>query len=122
MSPDKITRMANQIATFFETQPDADRAGRVADHLREFWEPRMLDHLAQHVQNGGRQPPFLWRPQGAPPLAAGVAIPALQPLISVKIPRFGDDFDMTRVSPPPGWHRFVDLIRMGHRRGHPFGR
>ncbi len=53
MSPDKITRMANQIATFFETQPDADRAGRVADHLREFWEPRMLDHLAQHVQNGG---------------------------------------------------------------------
>ncbi|MCF2870366.1 formate dehydrogenase subunit delta [Octadecabacter sp. G9-8] len=53
MSPDKITRMANQIATFFATQPDADKAGRVADHLKEFWEPRMLDQLADHLKNGG---------------------------------------------------------------------
>lgn len=53
MSPDKLTRMTNQIATFFETQPDGDKAGRVADHLREFWEPRMLDQLSQLVQSGG---------------------------------------------------------------------
>lgn len=53
MSPDKITRMANQIATFFESQPDADKAGRVADHLKEFWEPRMLEQLANHLQSGG---------------------------------------------------------------------
>lgn len=53
MSPDKINRMINQIATFFETQPDADKAGRVADHLREFWEPRMLDQLARHLEQGG---------------------------------------------------------------------
>ena len=46
MSPDKINRMINQIATFFESQPDVDKAGRVADHLKEFWEPRMLDFLA----------------------------------------------------------------------------
>lgn len=53
MSPDKMNRMINQIATFFESQPDADKAGRVADHLKEFWEPRMLDFLAGHVKNGG---------------------------------------------------------------------
>ena len=53
MSHDKITRMANQIAKFFESQPDDDRAGRVADHLKEFWEPRMLDQLAAHLKDGG---------------------------------------------------------------------
>ena len=52
MSPDKMVRMANQIATFFESQPDADKAGRVADHLIEFWEPRMLEKLAAHVASG----------------------------------------------------------------------
>lgn len=53
MSPDKMVRMANQIATFFETQPDADKAQRVADHLKEFWEPRMLEQLANHLDAGG---------------------------------------------------------------------
>lgn len=53
MSHDKLVRMANQIATFFSSQPDTDKAGRVADHLREFWEPRMLDQMAQHLEAGG---------------------------------------------------------------------
>ena len=53
MSPEKMTRMANQIATFFETQPDADKAARVAAHLKEFWEPRMLEQLADHLKAGG---------------------------------------------------------------------
>lgn len=53
MSPEKITRMANQIATFFESQPDDDKPGRIAAHLKEFWEPRMLDQLATHLENGG---------------------------------------------------------------------
>jgi formate dehydrogenase subunit delta len=53
MSHDKINRMVNQIATFFESQPDDDKAGRVADHLKEFWEPRMLDQLADNLESGG---------------------------------------------------------------------
>lgn len=53
MSPDKMVRMANQIANFFESQPDADKAGRVAEHLIEFWEPRMLDKLSSHIKAGG---------------------------------------------------------------------
>lgn len=41
MSPEKLTYMANQIATFFSTQPGEDRAVRVVAHIKDFWEPRM---------------------------------------------------------------------------------
>ncbi len=40
-SPDKLIYMANQIATFFRSQPGTDQAARVAAHLKDFWEPRM---------------------------------------------------------------------------------
>ena len=53
MSPDKMIRMANQIATFFASQPGEDRAARVAAHLNEFWEPRMRSQLAEHMAAGG---------------------------------------------------------------------
>lgn len=53
MSPEKMVHMANQIATFFRTQPGEDQAARVADHLRDYWEPRMLDQLHAHVSAGG---------------------------------------------------------------------
>ena len=53
MSPEKMVYMANQIATFFETQPGSDQAGRVAAHLSDFWEPRMREQLFAHVDAGG---------------------------------------------------------------------
>jgi formate dehydrogenase subunit delta len=53
MSPDKMIRMANQIATFFKTQPGEDAAARVADHISDFWEPRMRAKLDAHVAQGG---------------------------------------------------------------------
>jgi formate dehydrogenase subunit delta len=53
MSPEKMVYMANQIATFFKTQADPDRAARVASHLSDFWEPRMLAKLYAHVDAGG---------------------------------------------------------------------
>ena len=53
MSPDKMVYMANQIATFFKTQADPDRAGKVASHLSDYWEPRMLAKLYAHVDQGG---------------------------------------------------------------------
>ncbi|MDF0602695.1 formate dehydrogenase subunit delta [Psychromarinibacter sp. C21-152] len=53
MSPEKLVRMANQIATFFATQPGDDRADRVAAHINEFWEPRMRAQLAEHMAQGG---------------------------------------------------------------------
>lgn len=52
MSPEKLTRMANQIAIFFESQPDKDRAGRVAQHLRDFWDPRMREEIKALAARG----------------------------------------------------------------------
>ena len=45
MQPDKLIRMANQIATFFATQPGTDQAERVAGHLKDFWGPEMREAL-----------------------------------------------------------------------------
>ena len=53
MSPEKLVMMANQIATFFETQPGTDGAERVAAHISDFWEPRMRAALLAHVDAGG---------------------------------------------------------------------
>lgn len=52
MSPDKLVHMANQIATFFATQPGEDRAERVAQHLRDFWDPRMRAQFVAIVEAG----------------------------------------------------------------------
>jgi formate dehydrogenase subunit delta len=48
-----MIHMANQIATFFKTQPGEDAEEKVASHLRDFWEPRMRDQLQAHIAQGG---------------------------------------------------------------------
>lgn len=53
MSPDKLVRMANQIATFFKSQPGGGAAEHVAAHLNDFWEPRMRAQLIGHIAAGG---------------------------------------------------------------------
>lgn len=45
---EKLVTMANQIATFFDTQP-GDPADGIAKHINEFWEPRMRDGLLAHA-------------------------------------------------------------------------
>jgi formate dehydrogenase subunit delta len=52
MSPEKLVRMANQIATFFDSQPGEDAAERTALHLRDFWDPRMRARLSRAVEAG----------------------------------------------------------------------
>jgi formate dehydrogenase subunit delta len=37
--------MANQIATFFESQPGDDKVERTAQHLADFWDPRMRHEI-----------------------------------------------------------------------------
>lgn len=49
----KLVRMANQIATFFLSQPQEIRAEGVATHINKFWEPRMRQHLFEHLEGGG---------------------------------------------------------------------
>ena len=52
MSPDKLVRMANQIATFFSSQPGEDKVERVAAHLTDFWGPEMRSELKQYAKAG----------------------------------------------------------------------
>ena len=49
----KIIRMANQIATFFHSQPADERPGGVATHINKFWEPRMRRLFFEIVDGGG---------------------------------------------------------------------
>lgn len=53
MSPEKMVHMANQIATFFKTQPGGDPSEKVAAHIMDFWEPRMREQLRHYVGEGG---------------------------------------------------------------------
>lgn len=53
MNPDKLIIMANQIEQFFATQSKDRVVSDVADHLRKFWEPRMIERICAHIEAGG---------------------------------------------------------------------
>lgn len=46
-------RLANDVAAQFEHRAPEDAAQAVAEHLRAFWEPRMLTALYAHVDADG---------------------------------------------------------------------
>ncbi|MDZ7926755.1 MAG: formate dehydrogenase subunit delta [Agrobacterium sp.] len=46
---EKLVRMANQIATFFLSQPEDIRVEGVATHINKFWEPRMRRRFFEMV-------------------------------------------------------------------------
>jgi len=52
MKSEYLVKMANEIAAFYDGA-DADPPAAVADHLKRFWEPRMLAALAAHLKAGG---------------------------------------------------------------------
>ena len=52
MSPEKMVTMANQIATFFKTQP-GHAPDKIAAHLKDYWEPRMREQLKSYIASGG---------------------------------------------------------------------
>jgi formate dehydrogenase subunit delta len=53
MSPDRLIYMANQIGTFFASQPREDPAEGIADHLGKFWDPSMRKKIVAHLEQGG---------------------------------------------------------------------
>jgi formate dehydrogenase subunit delta len=58
-SPDaKLVRMANQIATFFASQPEEVRLDGISAHINKFWEPRMRRRFFEllEVEGSGFQP------------------------------------------------------------------
>lgn len=73
MSADKIARMANQIAAFMESKPHEEGLAGLANHINDFWEPRMRNQLFALLDQGaeGLRPlvveaaPRIRRPQSA---------------------------------------------------------
>lgn len=53
MSPDKLVYMANQIATFFHSKPHEEGVAGCAEHISNFWEPRMRSQLFAMLAEGG---------------------------------------------------------------------
>ncbi len=54
MNVEHLVEMANQIGAFFDSQGTREQAvAGIADHLRRFWEPRMLRAIGDHVRDGG---------------------------------------------------------------------
>lgn len=53
MDAEKLVKMANQIAAFFEGEPErAAVLEGIASHLARFWEPRMRRELLAMVDRG----------------------------------------------------------------------
>ena len=54
MDIERLVAMANDIAAFFDAEPDkAVAAEGVRFHISRFWEPRMRRAIIEHEKNGG---------------------------------------------------------------------
>ena len=52
-SADKLVMMANQIGQFFVPQRNGDPAAGIANHIAQFWDPRMRAAILAHLEAGG---------------------------------------------------------------------
>ncbi|WP_339950805.1 formate dehydrogenase subunit delta [uncultured Albimonas sp.] len=53
MNVQDLVGMANQIAAYFQAYPEDEAVAGVADHIRQFWDPRMREGLRAHLSAGG---------------------------------------------------------------------
>ncbi|MBV8157126.1 MAG: formate dehydrogenase subunit delta [Dyella sp.] len=54
MRIERLVTMANDIATFFQAEPDhAAAVEGIRDHLTRFWDPAMRRQLKAHLDGGG---------------------------------------------------------------------
>lgn len=50
MNTEHLIKMANQIATFFQSMPDPNEAEQgLVNHIQKFWDPRMRQELVQAI-------------------------------------------------------------------------
>ena len=49
----RLVDMANQIGKFFQSQGHDKAVPGVADHIKKFWDPRMLKQIFAHLDAGG---------------------------------------------------------------------
>jgi formate dehydrogenase subunit delta len=54
MDIEHLIHRANQIAAFFGAYPELQAVDETAAHIRQFWDPRLRQALAQHVMAGGK--------------------------------------------------------------------
>jgi formate dehydrogenase subunit delta len=50
---DKLVYMANQIGKFFRSQGSEAAVKGTAEHIKKFWDPRMLKTIFAHLDAGG---------------------------------------------------------------------
>lgn len=54
MNIERLVTMANDIATYFQVEPDHTAAvNGVRDHLTRFWDPAMRRQLKAYLDDGG---------------------------------------------------------------------
>lgn len=54
MDAHRLVAMANDIANYFDSEPDREAGiAGFANHLQKFWDPRMRRQLMDHLHAGG---------------------------------------------------------------------
>ena len=52
MDIQRLVKMVNDIAAFFEAESDKSKAAKnIADHLKNFWDPRMRRQILSYVDD-----------------------------------------------------------------------
>lgn len=51
MTIKRLVHMANQVASFFASYPEAEAIDSTASHLKAFWDPRMRREIEAHLAN-----------------------------------------------------------------------
>ena len=49
MTIQHLVHMANQVAAFFASYPEAEAVEGTANHLKSFWDPRMRREIEAHL-------------------------------------------------------------------------
>jgi len=56
MDNSNLVKMANNIGAFFKSEPDRELAIEgVAQHIRNFWEPRMRNQIIEYAQSDNQE-------------------------------------------------------------------
>jgi len=50
---ERLIYMANQIGKFFKSQGHDKAVAGTAEHIKKFWDPRMLKTIFAHLDTGG---------------------------------------------------------------------
>jgi len=53
LNNDRLISMANQIADFFQSYPEAEAVEGVSIHILKFWDPSMRRGIFAHLDAGG---------------------------------------------------------------------